>query len=88
MPSVDPKLRSLIPPLDPTEKQLLEASIVAEGCRDAITVWAERDLIVDGHNRWDICQKHGLDAPVRELPFEDEHAVIEWMCVNQLDAAT
>jgi len=84
MPSVDPKLRSLIPPLDPTEKQLLEASLVAEGCRDAITVWAERDLIVDGHNRWDICQKHGLEAPVRELPFEDEHAVIEWMCVNQL----
>jgi 16S rRNA G966 N2-methylase RsmD len=84
MPSVDPKLRSLIPPLDPTEKQLLEASIVAEGCRDAIIVWAERDLIVDGHNRWDICQKHGLQPPVRELPFEDEHAVIEWMCVNQL----
>jgi 16S rRNA G966 N2-methylase RsmD len=84
MPHVDPKFRALIPPLDPTERQILETSILAEGCRDAIVVWQERDVIIDGHNRWDICQEHGLDAPTRTLSFTDEHEVVEWMCVNQL----
>jgi 16S rRNA G966 N2-methylase RsmD len=84
MPHVDPKFRALIPPLDPTERQILEASILAEGCRDAIVVWQERDVIIDGHNRWDICQQHRLEAPTRALSFADEHEVVEWMCVNQL----
>jgi hypothetical protein len=84
MPQVDPKFRALIPPLDATERQILEASILAEGCRDAIVVWQERDVIIDGHNRWDICQQHGLEAPTRTMSFADEHEVVEWMCVNQL----
>jgi hypothetical protein len=84
MPTVDPKFRALIPPLDPSERDLLDASIRAEGCRDAIVVWKERDLIVDGHNRWDICQKYGIEPRVTYLSFEDETDAVEWMCVNQL----
>jgi 16S rRNA G966 N2-methylase RsmD len=84
MPHVDPKFRALIPPLNPTERQILETSILAEGCRDAIVVWEEQNVIIDGHNRWDICQQHGLEAPTRTLSFADEHDVVEWMCVNQL----
>lgn len=84
MPSVDENLRSLIPPLDASERDLLERSIREEGCRDAIVVWKEADVIVDGHNRWDICQGLGLEPPVCYLSFEDETDAIEWMCVNQL----
>jgi len=84
MPIIDPRFRSLIPPLDPTERDLLEASIRAEGCRDAIVVWKERDVIVDGHNRHEICGRLGITPQVRSISFADEHEAIEWMCVNQL----
>lgn len=84
MPSVDPKLRSFIPALDTSERELLEASIIREGCRDAIVVWEETDLIVDGHNRWEICGTLGIKPPLSYLSFADETDVVEWMCVNQL----
>lgn len=47
---------------------MLERSILAEGCRDALVLWG--DVLVDGHNRYGICQKHGL-------PFQNraEHAL-------------
>ena len=45
-------------PLTPEEHDALERSILAEGCRDALVLWG--DVLVDGHNRYGICQKHGL----------------------------
>jgi hypothetical protein len=30
---------------------------VIEGCRDALVLW---DVLVDGHNRYGICTKHGI----------------------------
>ena len=82
--TVDPKFRAIIPPLDTNERDLLESSIRAEGCRDAIVVWKERGIIVDGHNRHEICANLGITPPVREISFKDEHEAVEWMCVNQL----
>jgi hypothetical protein len=28
------------------------------GCRDALVLWG--DVLVDGHNRYGICTKHGI----------------------------
>ena len=84
MPIIDPRFRALIPPLQATELELLESSLAAEGCRDPLIVWAERDTLVDGHNRYEICQRLQIPYQVVLRSFEDEHAVIEWMCVNQL----
>jgi len=81
---VDQKLRDLIPPLSPQERDALEASIVEHGCRDAIVVWAGRNIIVDGHNRHEICERLGLPYSFNEVEFEDESDVIEFMCVTQL----
>jgi DNA methylase len=81
---VDQKLRDLIPPLSPQERDALEASIVEHGCRDGIVVWAGRNIIVDGHNRHEICERLGLPYSVKEVQFEDEPDVIEFMCITQL----
>jgi hypothetical protein len=40
------------------EFEALERSLLAEGCRDALVLWG--DMLVDGHNRYGICRKHGL----------------------------
>ena len=34
---IDPEFKALIPPLTPDERAGLEASILTEGCRDALT---------------------------------------------------
>ena len=81
---VDDDFRALIPPLQPEELQMLEQSIVEEGCRDPLTVWAEAGILLDGHNRLDICTRHGLTYELRELSFDGREAALDWMDRNQL----
>lgn len=81
-----PDLQSLIAPLTEEEQQLLEQSILAEGCREAIVLWENEGkfAIVDGHNRYRICQKHLLDFKFEVKSFADIEEVKNWMISNQL----
>jgi predicted transcriptional regulator len=60
----------------------LEKSLLEEGCRDALVTW--NGTIVDGHNRYELCQKHGIDFDVVEKEFENENAAKTWIIQNQL----
>jgi 16S rRNA G966 N2-methylase RsmD len=81
---VDSEFKNLIPPLQETEFQQLEASILSEGCRDALVLWKGQGILVDGHNRFEICQKHSLPYQVIEREFDNRSQVAEWMLRNQL----
>jgi hypothetical protein len=37
---IDPEFQAINPPPTPEERAQLEANLLAEGCRDAFTVWA------------------------------------------------
>lgn len=78
---IDVEFQSLIPPLTYEEKKMLEESILSEGCRDAIVVW--NDTIIDGHNRYEICTKHGIPFETVNREFEERNDVIEWIIKNQ-----
>jgi len=80
--SINPEFKKLIPPLTADEFQQLEANCLAEGIRDAIVVWD--GYILDGHNRYEIAQKHGLEYRTIEKHFESIYDAKEWMFVNQL----
>lgn len=82
--TVDSEFKALIPPLSAEERQLLEASIIAEGCRDAIVVWQGHSVILDGHNRYDICTAHNVPLFVAYHDFETRDHVIVWIVQNQL----
>lgn len=82
--TIDSEFQSLIPPLADDERAELEASLQAEGCRDALTVWAGQGILVDGHNRYAICQAHGIPFEVKEREFEDRDAAKLWIIGNQL----
>lgn len=41
-------------------------------------------ILVDGHNRYQICTKHGLSFDVVKKEFADREAVKDWMDANQL----
>lgn len=85
--TVLPELRDLIPPLKPEEAIALEENILKNGCRDALLIW-ERDggeyILIDGHNRYAICQKHRLDFPIRLVSFESIEEAKNYMIDNQL----
>jgi len=81
---INRELQGLIPELSKPEQDALIASLNAEGCRQPITVWKGKNIIVDGHNRYAICTKLNIPFKVEELEFEDEDRVKIWMINNQL----
>ncbi|MDP2024273.1 MAG: plasmid replication/partition related protein [Hydrogenophaga sp.] len=81
--TVNPDLKAYIDPLTPDEHEALERSILAEGCRDALVLWG--DVLVDGHNRYGICQKHGLPFETVQNPrFQSMEDVHLWMIDQHL----
>lgn len=81
---IDRDFQALIPPLQPDELDGLEKSILAEGCRDALVVWKETGILLDGHNRVSICKRHGIGWRVVERSFADREEASDWIDANQL----
>lgn len=80
---VNEDLKSYIDPLTAEEYESLERSILADGCRDALVLWG--DVLVDGHNRYGICQKHGLPfQTVQNTRFKTLEDVHLWMIDQHL----
>ncbi|MBV6777196.1 MULTISPECIES: plasmid replication/partition related protein [Xanthomonas] len=80
---VKEELKAYIDPLTPDEHEALERSLLAEGCRDALVLWG--DVLVDGHNRYGICQKHGLPFQTVQNPrFQSMQDVHLWMIEQHL----
>ena len=78
---IDKEFQSLIPALSVEEFSQLEASITKEGCRDALMVWD--DTLVDGHNRYKICEKNNVKFKIKEKKFKDKEEAKEWIIKNQ-----
>ena len=81
---IDPEIQQMLHPLPANELNLLEQSIIAAGCRDPLVVWAEKGILLDGHHRYQICQKHHLPFSVVELTFPDAEAAQAWVIRNQM----
>lgn len=81
--TINEDLRAYIDPLTEEEFEALERSLLAEGCRDALVLWG--DLLVDGHNRYNICQKHGIPFnTTQNKTFQSMDDVHLWMIDNHL----
>lgn len=74
----DPEFESLLPRA-PDEVAALEASLLKEGCRDALVVWKERKLLVDGYTRYRFLSLIGRSYQIVEMSFPDRNAVIAWI---------
>jgi transposase-like protein len=81
--TINEDLRAYIDPLTEDEFAALERSLLAEGCRDALVLWG--DLLVDGHNRYSICQKHRIPFnTMQNHTFQSVEDVHLWMIDNHL----
>lgn len=81
---IDQQFQALIPPLRDEERHELENSLMREGCRDRLTVWKETRILLDGHNRFAICEAAGIPFDVYELSFANREDAEDWMDRNQL----
>lgn len=73
--------KSLIPPLTPDEYRQLEENILSDGIRDPLVLWG--DILIDGHNRYEIAKKHGLTFQTVQRGFDSEDAAALWIIDNQ-----
>jgi hypothetical protein len=94
----DTDFKKLIPPLSKEEYDLLKESILKDGCRDAILVWvptlkSERSkridldakrIILDGHNRYEICKKNQIPFATGYVELKDVEEAKIWVIQNQL----
>lgn len=81
--TINQELKAYIDPLTPDEHAALERSLLAEGCRDALVLWG--DLLIDGHNRYGICQKHDIAfTTTQNESFKSIDDVHLWMIDNHL----
>lgn len=83
---IDPEFKALIPPLSKEEFQQLEENILKDGIRDSLIVWDNGTdwILLDGHNRYEIAQKHDLPYNQRRMEFESREDAKLWMLRNQL----
>src|SRR5690606_37853626 len=80
---INEELRTYIDPLSADEYAALERSLLAEGCRDALVLWG--DVLVDGHNRYALCTKHGIEfKTIQNTRFKSMDDVRLWMIENHL----
>ena len=81
-PVVLPEMEQLLPPLSAEQFSSLERDILENGCYAPIVV-NEELAIVDGHNRFRICEKHGLPFRMLVFSFADLLEAKQWALETQ-----
>lgn len=83
---IDEEFKNLIAPLTEEEHKSLESNLLEYGFNPAypVIVWKGHNTLVDGHNRFLLCEKNGIEPCIIEQEFESREAVINWMVDNQL----
>lgn len=81
--TIDQEFEAFIPPLDAMDYARLKANILADGCREPISVW--NGTILDGHNRYRICTENNIPfATVEVSSVRTRAEAFIWMYENQL----
>ena len=77
-----PELAGLLPPLSEEQLGALETDLLKNGCYTSIIV--NEDLVViDGHNRKSLCDKHGLPYQMLVFAFDDLLEAKQWALDTQ-----
>lgn len=92
-------LKKWIPPLATGEREQLEQNIVQFGCKDPLIVWETTTKVVtsdsptpegvsyvllDGHNRYEICTKYSLDFKITLVELRSMQHAQDFMIDHQL----
>ena len=81
-PVILPEMAELLPPLSAEQRDALEADLIKNGCYAPIIV-NEDMVIIDGHNRQALCEKHDLPYTMAVFSFEDLLEAKQWALDTQ-----
>ena len=81
-PVVLPEMAQLLPPLTGEQLAALERDLLANGCYSPIIV-NEDMAIIDGHNRYELCAKHGIPYKMAVFSFADMLEAKQWALDTQ-----
>ena len=81
-PVILPEMAELLPPLSAEQLDALEADLIKNGCYAPIIV-NEDLVIIDGHNRQALCEKHDLPYTMAVFSFEDLLEAKQWALDTQ-----
>ena len=79
---IDEEFKSLLPALDSETYARLEENLLQHGCRDAVVLW--NGTLIDGHNRYEICTKHGIPFNTVDKEFDSREEVLIWIISTQV----
>ena len=81
-PVILPEMAELLPPLSAEQLDALEADLIKNGCYSPIIV-NEDMVVIDGHNRQALCEKHDLPYTMAVFSFEDLLEAKQWALDTQ-----
>lgn len=81
---IDPEFEQLLPPLAADELAELEKSLSEDGCIQPLVVWEGQYILVDGHNRYRLCQKLGVPFQTVNKGFGSREQAMCWMYTTKL----
>ncbi len=81
-PVVLPEMAQLLPPLTGEQLSALEANLLANGCYSPVIV-NEDMVVIDGHHRHELCEKHGIPYKMAVFSFTDMLEAKQWALDTQ-----
>lgn len=81
---IDDEFRMLIPKPSNAELDLLEDDLKTHGCRNPLIVWRQENILLDGHNRKDICRWNDIPFQLSYQDFDSRDDAKAWVIRNQL----
>ena len=79
---IDEEFRDLLPALDKKTYEALEENLLENGCMFPLVVWG--DILIDGFNRYRICQEHDISFGTVNKEFESRDDALIWIISNQV----
>jgi len=79
---IDQEFKWLLPALDQATYAWLEENILEHGCMNPLVLW--NGILIDGHNRYAIVQKHDLPFNTVNMEFDSRDDVIIWIISTQV----
>ncbi len=81
---IDNEFQELLPDLTKEVYKLLEKHILEYGYDETKPIITWKNIIIDGHHRYEISKKHGIEFTIISKNFDNRESVKYWIITSQI----
>lgn len=81
---IDPRFKTFITPLSDYELMKLDHNLSFYNCREPLVVWKEKNILLDGHHRFELCTMRGIPYSIEYVKCRSWEDAFNWIINNQL----